>query len=101
MQFYTKDRKMKQRKDLQPGVKYRGYGIVNAYGEFEFIPEETGSRRGKRRVIKMGNDFTISETDKILIFHITQQKTDNRLRLMKEYLETVNETLKVLRDYEI
>lgn len=93
----------KIKRDLQPGVKYRGYGVLNEYGEFEFIPEETGKNKGKRKLIKQGNDFSVAETRDLVIVHITKQKNANltRLQFLNNYLETVNETLKILGDYVV
>lgn len=92
---------IRKKKSLEPGVKYRGYGYVNEFGEFEFIPEEKGAHKGRRKLIKEGAGFSVSETKGLLIVHITTPKQENRARLMNEYLKIVNTTLEILRDYEI
>lgn len=92
---------MKKRVDLKPGVKYKGYGFVNEFGEFEFTPEQTGSRKGQKRFIKTGERFTVCETSQLVIVHISVPKVEPKLRLMKDYMEVVNETLTILKDYEI
>lgn len=91
----------KKKMDLQAGVKYRGYGILNEYGEFEFIPEQTGINKGKKKIIKTGDGFTVSATKNMVIVHITVQKPQSRIRLLDNFLQRVNETLLILRDYEI
>lgn len=92
---------IKKKLDFQAGVKYRGYGIVNEYGEFEFIPEQTGINKGKKKIIKTGDGYTVSTTKNMLIVHITVPKENHRLRLVDQFLKRVNETLFILRDYEI
>lgn len=91
----------KQKLELKAGIKYRGYGFINDFGEFEFTPEQTGSRMGKRRLIKEGENFTISETSAVRIFHLTLPKSLSGLDLIKEFLNTMNKIVEILRDYEI
>ena len=87
--------------DLTPGVKYRGYGCINDFGEFEFVPEQTGSRKGQRRVMKMGNGYTVSETSNSILIHMNVQKNNDRFRVMREFLALSNTVLTILKDYEI
>ena len=87
--------------DLTPGVKYRGYGGINDFGEFEFVPEQTGSRKGQRRVMKMGNGYTVSETSNSILIHMNVQKNKDRFRVMREFLALSNTVLTILKDYEI
>lgn len=87
--------------DLTPGVKYRGYGCINDFGEFEFVPEQTGSRKGQRSVLKMGNGFTVSETSNSILIHMNVQKNKDRVCVMREFLKLSNTVLSILKDYEI
>lgn len=91
----------RQKIELKPGVKYKGYGFLNPYGEFEFTPEQTGSRQGKRRLIKEGDGFTLSETNQVLIVHLTLAKEFKGLLLIKKFLSITNQIITFLRDYEI
>lgn len=91
----------KQRLEMTPGVKYRGYGMMNSFGEFEFTPEQTGIRKGKRRFIKQGDNFSVSETVNNVLVHMAFEKQKSKMELMKEYLKVTNSVLEVLRDYEI
>lgn len=94
---------MPQKKDLQPGVKYRGYGLLNEYGEFEFIPEETGKNKGKRKMLKQGANYSVSLTRDSILVHINQSRSsyENKVQLMTQFIGTVNEILKIFREYEI
>ena len=91
----------KQRLDLQVGVKYRGYGYINTFGEFEFTPEQTGSRQGRRRVVKEGDCYTISETAATRIFHITLPRELKGFELIKAFMNVMNSIVNTLRDYEV
>lgn len=82
------------------GQKVRGYGLLNEYGEFDFIPEQTGIRQGQTKLIKGNDEYTLSETKKMVIVHIRLSKGDSKLDLLKEYLRIFNIVLDDLREYE-
>lgn len=91
----------KQRLNLEPGVKYRGYGFVNEFGEFEFTPEQKGINKGKRKLLKNGDCFNIAETKQCVIVHITLPRVKERLALIKEFLQVTNEVINIINEYEI
>lgn len=86
---------------MVPGIKYRGYGVLNEFGEFEFIPENTGSRQGRKRLVKQGDNFSVSTTSNNLVIHMLVKRERERLKLVKEFMTVVNEVLMILRDYEV
>jgi hypothetical protein len=86
--------------EMPIGQKVRGYGLLNEYGEFDFIPEQTGIRQGQTKLIKGNDEYTLSETKKMVIVHIRLSKGDSKLDLLKEYLRIFNIVLEDLREYE-
>lgn len=91
----------RKRIDLQAGVKYKGYGLVNAFGEFEFIPEQTGSRQGRRRLLTEGENFTLSETSQMLILHLSLSKEHKGLKLITQLLKIIDSIIIYLKNHEI
>ena len=91
----------KQRKDMVAGVKYRGYGYINEFGEFEFTPEQTGINKGKRKVLKEGDGFSIAETTNLVLVTVKVPHKFKGVELVKEYLRVMNNVLNILRDYDI
>lgn len=85
---------------MQVGKKYRGYGILNEYGEFDFLPEETGSRSGKIKTIKETSSYVLSTTNKKVLIHIRLERVGG-IKLVQKFLKTVNELITELRNYEI
>ena len=86
--------------EMPVGQKVRGYGLLNEYGEFDFIPEQTGIRQGQTKLIKGNDEYTLSETKKMVIVHIRLSKADSKMDLLKEYLRIFNIVLEDLREYE-
>lgn len=91
----------KQRMNLEVGKKYRGYGYLNEFGEFEFTPEQKGARQGQRKLLKEGDQYTISETTHSLVVHLTIPRKHRGIELLKEYMKLVNNVLVIIRDYDI
>ena len=81
------------------GQKVRGYGIMNEYGEFDFIPEQKGAREGQINLLKQGDDYSVSTTKRLVIVHLRLEKK-NGLALLKDYFAKVNEIMNILKNYE-
>lgn len=94
-----KTKTMKAKSEMVPGVKYRGYGILNEYREFQFIPEETGSRKGQIKVVKEGDGFKVSTTKNTVQVLVSLPKLKG-LELVKAYLEKMNQVLTVINSYD-
>lgn len=91
---------MKKLQNLKQGVKYKGYGIINEYGEFEFIPEQKGSRNGWQKLVKQGDGWTFSSTKNSLVIHINLKREGDSLTRTAEFLKKTSPILNILRDYE-
>lgn len=85
--------------DFPQGVKVRGYGLLNEYGEFDFIPEQTGARQGQLKIVKETGEYTITASKKKINVNIHMKKS-NGLPLMKEFMSIVNNVLTDLQTYD-
>lgn len=91
---------MRKKLELEPGKKYRGYALLNEYGEFDFTPENTGSRSGSIKTIKETESYILSTSRKKVMIHIRLERVSG-LKLVQKLLTTVNEVITELRNYEI
>lgn len=91
---------MKQKCEMPIGQKVRGYGILNEYGEFEFTPEQTGTRQGRVKVIKNGANYTLSSTKHSLILHCNIKKGQT-LEMVKELTQVMSNIIVDLKSYAI
>lgn len=89
----------KTRKDIQVGVKYSGYGVLNEFGEWTFIPSQVGSRKGRKKFVCGDNDYTIYTTNKKVIVHMTFNRNE-RLTLLKEFLKIIDRLLAAFKSYD-
>lgn len=85
--------------ELPVGKKIKGYGLINEYGEFDFIPEQTGVRAGETKLVKQGDNYSVSTTKKLIVVHIRLDK-NNGLELFKAFMSTVNEIFNCFKTYE-
>lgn len=91
----------KQKLGMEAGVRYRGYGFINEFGEFEFTPEATGSRQGSVKVLKQGENFTISYTSKSVIIHGRLERSLDTLTRIRKLSAMFNLIFEVVRDYDL
>ena len=88
------------KRDWTVGQKVRGYGIVNEYGEFEFHPEETGSRAGQIKLVTKQENYTLSHSKKLVIIHITLER-GSRLQVLEKFIKLTSSIIMTLKKYEL
>lgn len=86
---------------MQQGVKYRGYGFINEFNEFQFVPEQTGSRAQQRKLVKEEDGFSVYKSAKSIIIHIRVDRPDNRNTLVAKFLAVTNRIIQVMTNYDI
>lgn len=91
---------MKKRIEITPGVKYRGYGYINEFGEFEFIPEQKGANEGRRKCVKTGDGWTVATTRNFVTIHLCVPIKLTRMGRIIKSTSMFNECLTVLNSYE-
>lgn len=92
---------LRKKIELEQGRKYKGYGLLNEYGEFEFIPENTGAHKGRRKLLKEGVNYSVYTSREACTVRITVRKSGNVLRMINEFLSVCNTVITILKTYEI
>ncbi len=90
----------KQLVEYQQGVKYPGYGILNEFGEFTFIPQETGSRKEQKKCLVEDKEYTVYYTKNKIILHCTMPRTLSRNERIRKVLNLLDNFIKVLQNYD-
>lgn len=94
--------KQKQKKgQLEVGKRYRGYGVLNEYGEFNFEPENTGSRAGIIKQIVVRDGVNLSHTKDNIIVHMKIRKSSNQRDYLRDIMQKVDILLGLLREYDV
>ena len=87
--------------ELVPGTRYRGWGVVNDYGQFDFTPENSGAREGTIKQVCQRDGVTVSHTKDNIIVHIKMRK----MVTLKQYMDVIwnkfSTVVNILREYEI
>lgn len=89
---------MKQKIDLPVGQKVRGYGLLNEYGEFEFLPEQKGCRRGRLSLMKQADGYSLSSTRQNVIIHICFPKGDT-MTMVKQLTKVMSNIIMDFKEY--
>lgn len=92
---------LRKKINLEQGRKYKGYGLLNEYGEFEFIPENTGAHKGRRKLLKEGANYSVYTSREACTVRITVRKQKSMLGMVNEFLSVCNIIINVLKTYEI
>lgn len=90
---------MKEKKNVELGVKYPGYGVLNEYGEWTFTPSQVGSRKGRKKFVCGDTDYTVYTTKKKVIIHLSMNR-DTCFNLIQYFTKIVNRLLLVFKDYD-
>lgn len=85
---------------LEVGVKYKGYGYLNEFGEWHFTPEETGSRAGQKKLLIELDNASVYSTEKKLIVHFSIVKSKSKLTMLNALFNVMNNLINTLREYE-
>lgn len=91
---------MKKKLDIVPGQRYRGWGMINDFGEFEFVPEEKGAHEGQIKAVKQGDNWKICESKNFVIINLKVNKEGNALDRIKLFMNKVNDIIGILKDYD-
>lgn len=85
--------------NFEVGKKYRGYGFINEYGEFEFKPEQTGANKGKVTQLRSTEDYILSYTKKYVLIHMKLEKS-SALELIKKLMTICSNLITDFKKYE-
>lgn len=89
----------KVRKEIEVGVKYVGYGVLNEFGEWTFIPSQVGSRAGRKKFVCEDDNYTVYSTNKKVIVHITLERGE-RIPLIQKFSELMYKIIFKLKEYD-
>lgn len=85
---------------MVPGKKYMGYGFINEYSEFQFMPAAVGSREGQKKLVKETPEYTLYETTKFIIVHTKVDKKLSFTERVSLLIKTINNVINALREYD-
>lgn len=85
--------------NVEVGVKYSGYGVLNEFGEWSFVPSQVGSRKGRKRFVCGDNDYTIYTTKKKVLVHISFDRGE-RMAILQSFLKITDRLLTAFKNYD-
>lgn len=85
--------------NFEVGKKYRGYGFINEYGEFEFTPEQTGAKKGQVTQLRCTDDYSLSYTKKYVLVHLRLEKSTT-MELIKRLMNICSNLIIDFKKYE-
>ena len=91
---------MKKKLMLVPGVRYKGYAVINEYGQIEFDPEDKGAHEGRIKLVKTTDDFTVRESQRYVLLSIKIERKGGIIDRVQSFMKVVNNIISVLKEYD-
>lgn len=91
---------MKKKLQLVPGVRYKGYALINEYGQIEFDPEDKGAHEGRIKLVKSTDDYTVRESRKYVLLSIKIERKGEVIDRVQAFMKIVNNIISILRGYD-
>lgn len=86
---------------MKVGQKYAGYGVLNAFREFIFIPSQKGANEGRMKVVRQGEGWSVHSTRENIVIHIKFPRKEKALDRVSEFLRLQQQVLEVLKEYDL
>ena len=86
---------------MTPGKRYKGYGSINEFGEFDFTPSQVGSKPDQKKIIKETDEYTLYETKNFVLTSIRVPKTLSVFNRILFLLQNVDKIVSEFKKYEI
>lgn len=86
---------------MKPGKKYKGYGVLNKYREFMFVPAKVGANEGQKQLVKQGEGWSVYTTRENVIVHLKMGRKDKMIERIAAFLSLQDHILGVLREYDL
>lgn len=86
--------------DLVPGVKYRGTGCITEYGEFDFVPEQKGTKPNNMKLVKETDDFSLYESKDFVKVTVKIPKVTKKTELISKFMKSFTNAVLELKNYE-
>lgn len=85
---------------LVPGKKYKGYAVLNEYGEINFTPAQVGSKPDQKKIVVEREDFTIYETKNLIISSIRLPRELSFMQRISTLLQIIDKLLIEFKKYD-
>jgi len=92
---------MKEKVDMVPGKRYRGYGFVNEFGEFCFEPEAKGSQAGRITSVVQKDGVSMSYTSRHILLKVKLKRGLAAMTMAEQLMAKFHMITKWLKEYDI
>lgn len=85
--------------EMEIGKRYKGYALLNEYGQFEFTPCQKMPSEGRMKIVRSGSDFTLYESRYQFRLSFTFPKGQNPIESVKSFMASVQKCTVLLYKY--
>lgn len=89
----------KRKIKMEVGKRYKGYGLINEYGEYMFEPCQVESNPRNMHILKMLDGITVYESDRLFKVSIKIPKGLTLTQMVQELGAALATAAGILRKY--
>lgn len=86
---------------LEPGVKYKGVGWVNEYGQTTFEAYQKGQKPNNMKLVKENESFSLYESGNYLKISVKIEKKTDKFEMIKTFMKAFQGACVELKNYEM
>lgn len=86
--------------NLVPGKKYKGYAVLNEYGEINFTPAQIGSKPDQKKIVVEHEEYTIYETKNYIISSVKLSRDLPLLKKISTLLQIIDKLIADFKRYD-
>lgn len=86
--------------NLVPGKKYKGYAVLNEYGEINFTPAQVGSKPDQKKIVVERDEYTIYETKNYVISSLRLSRDLPLLKKISTLLQIIDSLIADFKRYD-
>ena len=91
----------KEKVEMVPGKRYRGYGFLNEFREFCFEPEAVGSQADRIKQVVQKEGVTLSYSKQHILLRVKLKRGLTAMALAQELMTKFQLIIKWLKEYDI
>ena len=88
-----------EKKDIEVGQLYKGYGVLNEYGQFEFTPCKKMPQEQRMKIVRSGEDFTLYECKHTFRLAFTFRKGKDWMQTVQSFVAATSRAAVLIKEY--
>lgn len=91
----------RKKMSLSPGVKYKGVGWINEYGQTYFEAYQKGQKPNNMKLIKETGNYSLYESGNYLKISVKIEKHSDKFEMIKTFMSAFQGACVEIKNYDL